>query len=105
MNMALTKRMESVDTHFVTLGTYIQFSTHSEAIQLQLDSGSSQLLCSLAPAKFGNNCLRLPLDLAAHNSTSTATPGIWRAIKVARPSLPFKFAAGSVCYHFFFYPK
>jgi len=31
----------------------------------------------LSPAKFGNNCLRLCLDLATHNSTSTATQGIY----------------------------
>jgi len=31
----------------------------------------------LSPAKFGNNCLRLRLDLATQNSTSTATQGIY----------------------------
>jgi len=48
--------------------------SHTDAARLWLELAPGQL----SPAKFGNSCLRLPLDLATHNSTSTATPGIYR---------------------------
>ena len=43
--------------------------SHTAAAQLWLKLAPGWL----SPAKFGNNCLRLPLDLATHNSTPTAT--------------------------------
>ena len=47
--------------------------SRSAAARLRLELAPEQL----SPAKFGNNCLRLRLDLATHNSTSTATQGIY----------------------------
>jgi len=47
--------------------------SHSAAARLRLEPAPGWL----SPAKFGNNCLRLCLDLATHNSTSTATQGIY----------------------------
>jgi len=47
--------------------------SHTATAQLWLEPAPEQL----SPAKFGNNCLRLCLDLATHNSTSTATQGIY----------------------------
>ena len=47
--------------------------SRSAAARLRLEPAPERL----SPAKFGNNCLRLRLDLATHNSTSTATQGIY----------------------------